>query len=53
MLATAWHLLTNGTLYEDPGADYFTRRHDPLIEAKRLTRRIEALGFDVTISTAA
>ncbi len=53
MLATTWHLLTNGTLYEDPGADYFSHRHDPLTEAKRLTRRIEALGFDVTISTAA
>lgn len=53
MLATAWHLLTNGDLYQDPGADYFQRRHDPLVEAKRLTRRIEALGFEVTIGHAA
>jgi hypothetical protein len=50
MLAVAWHLLTNGTLYEDPGADYFTKRHDPTIEAKRLQRRIEALGYEVTVS---
>jgi transposase len=49
MLETAWHLLSTGALYQDPGADYFERRHDPAIEAKRLQRRIEALGFAVTI----
>jgi transposase len=50
MLAVTWHLLTNGTLYEDPGADYFIKRHDPAIEAKRLQRRIESLGYEVTVS---
>jgi len=49
MLFTIWHLLNTGALYEDPGADYFQRRHDPAVEAKRLTRRIEALGYDVTL----
>jgi len=49
MLETVWHLLTTGALYENPGADYFQRRFDPLGEAKRLTRRIEALGFEVAI----
>jgi transposase len=53
MLETAWHLLSTGALYEDPGADYFERRHDPSVEAKRLQRRIEALGFAVTISQKA
>jgi hypothetical protein len=53
MLATIWHLLTTGALYQDPGADYFERRHDPVLEAKRLQRRIEALGFDVTLSPKA
>ncbi|MGH9088584.1 MAG: IS110 family transposase [Acidimicrobiales bacterium] len=53
MLETAWHLLTTGALYEDPGAGYFERRHDPAIEAKRLQRRIEALGFAVTIAEVA
>ena len=37
-------------LYEDPGADYFERRHDPAVEAKRLQRRIEALGFEVSVT---
>ncbi len=49
MLFTIWHLLSNGQLYEDPGADYFNRRHDPAVEAKRLARRIEALGYDVSV----
>ncbi len=53
MLETAWHLLGTGVLYQDPGADYFERRHDPAIEAKRLQRRIEALGFSVTITEKA
>ena len=50
ILAVAWHLLSNGELYDDPGADYFTKQHDPTIEAKRLQRRIEALGFAVTVT---
>jgi hypothetical protein len=46
ILAVIWHVLTNGCIYEDPGADYFERRHDPAVEAKRLQARIEALGYD-------
>ena len=53
MLETAWHLLSTGATYEDPGADYFERRYDPAIEAKRLQRRIEALGYGVTITATA
>jgi len=49
MLEVVWHPLTTGALYDDPGADYFKQRHDPLLEARRLTRRIEAFGFDVSI----
>ena len=53
MMFTVWHLLTNGALYQDPGADYFERRHDPVVEAKRLARRIEALEFDVSFNEKA
>lgn len=49
MLVAYWNVLTTGALFEDPGADYFERRHDPAQEAKRLQRRIEALGFTVTL----
>jgi transposase len=50
MLAVCWHLLNSGATYDDPGADYFQRRQDPAQEAKRLQRRIEALGYTVTIT---
>jgi transposase len=53
MLFTIWHLLSDGALYEDPGGDYFQRRHDPLAEAKRLARRIEELGYAVTMTDKA
>jgi transposase len=53
MLETIWYLLTDGTLFDDPGADYFTRRLDPELEKKRLQRRLEALGCRVTIEPAA
>ena len=53
MLDTIWHLLTTGALYQDPGPDYFQRWHDPAAEAKRLTRRIEALGYTVTLDQQA
>jgi transposase len=53
ILSVAWHLLMTGAFYNDPGADYFERRHDPAIEAKRLQARIEALGFQVTIGPKA
>lgn len=33
--------------------DYFLQRHDPAVEAKRLQKRIEALGFDITTAAAA
>lgn len=53
MITTIWHLLSNGQLYEDPGADFFARRHDPDVEAKRLARRIQALGYDVSLTPKA
>ena len=27
MLTDAWHMLTNGAFYRDPGPDYYTRHH--------------------------
>jgi len=52
-LETAWHLLSDGQLFVDPGSSYFERRHDPAQEAKRLQRRIEALGYTVTLTASA
>ena len=53
MLATIWHLLSTGELYQDPGSDHFQQLHDPAKEAKRLSKRIEALGYSVTITPTA
>ena len=50
ILEVTWHLLTNGELYIDPGATYFERRLNPAVQAKRLSARIEALGYGVTLT---
>lgn len=52
MLNTIWHLLSSGELYQDPGAHFFHRLDNPAREAKRLTRRLEALGYTVTLTAA-
>jgi transposase len=53
ILIVAWHLLSTGEIYTDPGADFFDRNHDPVREAKRLQRRIEDLGYDVSLTEKA
>jgi transposase len=53
MLNTIWHLLSTGAIYQDPGADFFQRLDNPAREAKRLTRRLETLGYTVTITPTA
>ena len=53
MLAVVWQLLTTGALYQDPGADYFERRTDPALQAQRLTRQLERLGYQVSLQQQA
>jgi transposase len=53
ILATAWHLFHTGALYSDPGSEYFVRNIDPAREVKRLQRRIEALGYEVSVAPVA
>jgi transposase len=48
ILTAAWHMLTNGELYNDPGGDYFSRQN-PDRTTRRLVRQLEALGHDVTL----
>jgi transposase len=47
ILVIAYHLLKHGGTYEDLGANYFDER-DRQAVARRLIRRLEALGYDVT-----
>ena len=51
MLVAIWHMGTNGTLYDDPGADYFTRLH-PDRAKKRAIHQLEAMGYTVTLDHA-
>lgn len=49
MLVIIWNMLTTGALYEDLGADYYTRRR-PERAKKRAVAQLQALGFAVTLT---
>jgi transposase len=48
ILVAAWHMLTTGELYVDPGGDYFARR-DPERTTKRLVAQLGRLGHTVIL----
>lgn len=52
ILTVAYHMLKDGTFYQDLGADHFARR-DPATEAARLAKRIRSLGYEVDFRAAA
>jgi len=51
MLVAIWHMGTTGTLYEDPGGDFFARLH-PDRAKKRAIGQLEAMGYHVTLDHA-
>jgi transposase len=48
ILTAAWHMLTTGELYNDPGADYFTRQVPAKAKARAIGQ-LESLGYQVTL----
>lgn len=48
MLTAAWHMLTTGELYKDPGADYFTRQAPAKTKARAIGQ-LESLGYQVIL----
>ena len=52
MLTAAYHMLKDGTLYDDLGADHFDKRATAA-QTNRLVRRLKALGYDVQITPLA
>lgn len=52
ILTTAYHMLADGTSYQDVGHDHFARR-DPARAAQKLAERIRNLGYQVDIKIAA
>ena len=51
MLIAIWNMGTTGTLYDDPGADYFARLH-PDRAKKRAIHQLEAMGYHVSLDHA-
>ena len=52
MLTAAYHMLKDGTLYQDLGADHFDNRAKGK-QVLRLVNRLQNLGFDVQITPLA
>jgi len=48
MLTAIYHMLSNGTVHQDLGADYFDRR-SPEAKVGRLVRQITKLGYQVSV----
>lgn len=51
ILTAIWHMGTTGTLYDDPGGEYYTRLN-PERARTRAIRQLEALGYRVTLDNA-
>jgi transposase len=50
MLTAIWHMLRDGTFYQDLGADHFKRRSKGPRQTKRLVAQLESLGYKVELS---
>jgi transposase len=50
ILVIAWHLLSNGALYDDPGAAAVSHSSDEQ-RRRRAIRQLEALGLTVTVTS--
>jgi len=54
ILVIVWHLLTDpDARFPELGADYYASRTDKDRKARNHIRQLEALGFTVTLATAA
>lgn len=49
LLTLIWTMLTTGTVYDEPGPDWYTRQH-PQRAKNRALRQLRDLGYDVTIN---
>jgi hypothetical protein len=48
ILTIAWHIIHDGGVYREAGSSHYDRLH-PDRSARRLTRRLQQLGFEVTL----
>ena len=49
ILNAAWHMLRNGEIYNDPGADHYNRI-SPTRAKNKAIKQLNNLGYDVTIT---
>ena len=52
MLTSIWHMIRNGTFYQDLGADHLQRSAKPN-QIKRLVAKLQGLGYQVEIKPLA
>ena len=52
ILTAAYHMIANGTFYQDLGADHFERRTKPS-HVKRLVAKLQNLGYEVELKPLA
>ena len=52
MLTSIWHMIRNGTFYQDLGADHLQRSAKPS-QIKRLVAKLQGLGYEVEIKPQA
>ena len=52
MLVIIYHVLAKLEPYKEQGANYFDQREEESIQ-RRLVRRLERLGYEVTVKKAA
>ncbi|MDN5654188.1 MAG: IS110 family transposase [Kocuria sp.] len=50
ILTAVWHMLANGVIYDDPGADFFAARGNPDREKTNALNRLRSLGYQVTLT---
>lgn len=51
MLITIWRMGHTGAVYDDPGAEFFTRLH-PDRAKRRAIKQLENIGYEVTLNPA-
>ena len=47
-----WNMANTGAVYDDPGADYYTRR-DPERARRNAMSQLQRLGYNVTLTPTA
>jgi transposase len=53
ILVICWHILAEGTTYQELGTDYLAGRDQPDNRRRNLVRQLEQLGYQVQLTSAA